>query len=257
MDSWVRDICQRELEQAVVIHDDQSQPGMYDFRVGPIGAPAIAIECVRAMDATLEELWNVGPRRGALKLGVTGDWIGTLTREARFKKLVGLETTLRDCEETGLWNVHVDWRLKRSHPHTFMAFERLGIAWASCVREHGTGKVSLTLDERGGVVDEEGRAVPGWIGEFLRSEAQVDVLSKLSRSNATARHAFVPVGWGGAPWPVESYLTSGVDMLPARPPDLPEPVGSVWIVSMHATHGIRWDGERWRKFEARIDSVAA
>jgi len=30
----------------------------------PLDGPSIAIECVRAVDPALEELWNIGPARG-------------------------------------------------------------------------------------------------------------------------------------------------------------------------------------------------
>ena len=115
----------------------------------------------------------------------------------------------------------------------------------------------MTLDSRGGVVDEQGSALPGWVGEFLRSEAQADVLSKLLRSNAAECHVFIPVGWGGAPWPVESYLSGDLSLVPLTSPDLPAPVCAVWIVSMQASHGIRWDGVAWRVFSATTDPIVA
>ena len=257
VETWAQAICQRELRQDVVIHDDGTEPSMYDLRVGSRAAPAVAIECVRAVDAVLEELWNVGPRRGALTLEVAGDWTVGLIREARMKRLNGLEATLRECERIGITNVHVDWRLRISYANLFAEFDRLGIAWANCFRPHGAGKVYLTLESIGGMVDEEGSAVADWIGSFLRCRAQADVLSKLARSNAAECHVVVPVGWGGAPWPVESYLTDGLDRLPTSIPQLPEPITSVWIASMHATHGVRWDGSKWHRFDARSASVAA
>lgn len=254
---WAQEICQRELRQEVVIHDDGTEPSMYDLRVGPRAAPEIAIECVRAVDDVREELWNVGPRRGALTLEIAGDWTVGLMREARMKRLKGLDAILRDCEGMGIRNVHVDWRLRMTYANLFAQFERLSVAWANCFRPHGSGKVYLTLDSIGGMVDEEGLAVVDWIGDFLRCKAQADVLSKLAASNASERHVVVPVGWGGAPWQVESYLTDGLSRLPTGVPPLPEPVTSVWIVSVQATHGIRWDGSKWHRFDARSASVAA
>ena len=259
VEHWACAICCRELGQEVVVHDNQSHAGMYDLRVGPVSAPLIAIECVRAVDPAFEEFWNIGPGRGPLVLQLAGDWTLTLSRTARLKSrlLPGLEAALRQCEQEGLENVDVDWWLKQTNPSTFAAFERLGITWASCFRKPGSGVVHMTLDSRGGVVDEQGLALPGWIGEFLRSPAQADVLSKLARANARACHAFVPVGWGGAPWHVESYLSSGLAVVPCSSPDLPAPVCAVWIVSIQAMHGIRWDGAAWRTFSATTGSVAA
>ena len=157
----------------------------------------------------------------------------------------------------GICNVQVDWWLKRVYSTLFAEFERLGIAWANCFRPQGAGNVYLTLDSIGGMVDEEGRAVADWIGAFLRSTEQADVLTKLARSNAAECHVVVPVGWGGAPWSVESYLTDGLAILPSGSPELPRPVTAAWIVSMHANHGIRWDGAMWHRFDARSASVAA
>jgi hypothetical protein len=257
VESWARVICQRELRRVVELNDDGSEPRMYDLRVGPRVAPVIAIECVRAMDPVLTELWNAGPKRGALTLRLAGDWTVGLTRRARIKILARLEAALQECERIGISNVHVDWRLKRLQPGLFAEFERLAVSWAGCFRAQGGGKVSFTLESIGGAVDEEGRAVPGWIETFLSAKEQSDVLCKLAQSNAAECHVIVAVGWGGAPWSVESYLTDGLAVLPTEKPKLPDPVTSVWIVSMHATHGIRWDGTKWRRFDARTDSVAA
>jgi hypothetical protein len=257
VEQLAREVCGRELRQEVVVHDDGSQAGMYDLRVGPLDAPSIAIECVRAVDPALEELWNIGPARGPVLLRLAGDWTLTLSRTARLKSRLfpGLEAALKQCEREGLENVHVDWWLKRTSPAAFAALERSGITWASCFRKPGSGLVYMTLDSRGGVVDEQGSALPEWIAAFLRLPAQADVLSKLARSCAGACHVFVPVGWGGAPWPVESYLTSGLTAVPAGSPDLPAPVGAVWIISMQASRGVRWDGAVWRTFSAKTDSI--
>jgi hypothetical protein len=119
----------------------------------------------------------------------------------------------------------------------------------------GTGKVSLTMPGNGGAVDEYGMAVPGWVGVFLRDPDRQDVLSKLERSGAPERHAFLIVTLIGAPWAVESYLTGSLEHLPAQAPDLPAPVTGVWIVLGMGQRGLRWDGNIWKFFDSRGQGI--
>jgi len=102
IEDWARVICQRELDQPVEQHDDGTAPGMYDLRVGAVVGPAVAIECVRAVDATLEELWNVGAIRGPLMLGLTGDWICTLTKREGDSTLLERESIVFQGRD-GAW----------------------------------------------------------------------------------------------------------------------------------------------------------
>ncbi len=71
VEQWAQQIIEKELNCPVVIHDDGSQPGMYDLRIGSAEAPDVAIECVGAVDSVFTETWNVGPGRGPLRLAVT------------------------------------------------------------------------------------------------------------------------------------------------------------------------------------------
>jgi hypothetical protein len=107
----------------------------------------------------------------------------------------------------------------------------------------------------GGVEDSQGAAVPKWVGEFLRNPDRQDVLSKLQRSGATDRQAFVFVTFGGAPFPVQYYLMRELDQPSREAPDLPPPVSGVWIVSQFGQRGLRWNGGAWRLFEARGEEI--
>src|SRR6185369_5947038 len=104
----------------------------------------------------------------------------------------------------------------------------------------------MSLPGVGGAVDEGGGAVPGWISHLLRMPKYHDVLSKLERSGASEKHAFVFVGFAGAPWEVEGYLARDIKRVPTEPPDLPLPLTAVWIMSQTAQRGLRWDEKTWR-----------
>jgi hypothetical protein len=255
-EEWARRIVERELMRDVAFNDDGSKPGMYDLRVGPADAPEMAVECVAAVDPILTETWNVGPAEGPLALALNGDWTITLTPSARVKVIrQRVEPLLRELENRGLRDVPVDRALSWPDPTLFEELESLGVTRASCFRLPGTGKVHLGMEGIGGAVESQGTAVPEWVGEFLRDSARRDVLRKLRRSEARQRYAFVFVTYGGAPWPVESYLTGEFDQLPAEAPDLPPPVTGVWIVSQFGQRGLCWDGVAWRIFEARGEGI--
>ena len=49
VEEWAPEFIEKEQNRKVV-HDDGSQPSMYDLRIGAAGAPDDAIECVRAVD---------------------------------------------------------------------------------------------------------------------------------------------------------------------------------------------------------------
>ena len=129
--------------------------------------------------------------------------------------------------------------------------EGLGVQYASRLRMPGTGKVHWTMEGNGGVIDSEGSALPGWIGEFLRDPVREDVLFKLRRTDAQERWVFIPIVFGGAPWSVESYLTDEFEHLPATSPSLPSPVTGVWVTSTFGKSGVRWDGAEWRLFKVK------
>lgn len=254
---WAQRIIQNELKRAVITNDDGSEPGMYDLRIGPPDASEMAIECVGAIDQTFTETWNVGPAKGPLESSTKGNWIITLANKACVKAVnQHIHQILERLENQGVHNVLVDHRLKSHDAALFQELEPLGIRNALCYRLPGTGKIHLAIEGRGGPVDEQGSSVPEWIGTFLRDPAHQDVLSKLKRSRAAERHVFILVNYGGAPWPVESYLAGELAHIPNQAPDLPPPVTRVWIVSLLGRgKGIRWNGTSWRPFHTRGQGI--
>jgi hypothetical protein len=258
-EEWARRIVEKELGRSVELHDDNSKPGMYDLRIGPPDAPDLALECVGAIDPIRTETWNVSQAEGLLDLALRGDWVIVHTPGARIKAIKKrLEPLLQELEDRGLRNVPVNLALNWDSPVVYEELDSLNITRAYCYRLPGTGKVSLMMPGIGGAPDSQGSAVPEWISEFLSDPAREDVLLKLQRSGAPARHAFVIVSLGGAAWPVEYYLTGALGQLPAEAPRLPQPVTGVWIVSelgQRDQKGLRWDGSAWRRFEARCEGI--
>lgn len=255
-EEWARRIVEKELGRDVIINDDNSALGMYDLRIGPPDLPEVAIECIGAVDSIFTETWNIGPARGPLSFAVKGDWNVEIVATARVKAVrQNLQRLLKELERQGVYNLHVDHRLRRSDAMLFNECESLGITHASCYSINGSGKVYLNMPGAGGAVDKRGSEVPIWLGEFLRDPAREDVLSKLQRSGAKERHAFVIASYLGTPWPVESYLMYELEHVPSNPPDLPAPVTAAWLVSGFGQKGLYWDGRTWRIVETRGEGI--
>jgi hypothetical protein len=255
-EEWARRIAQKQLERIVEKNDDGRLPGMYDLRIGSVDAPEVAIECVGAVDSVFTETWNVGPARGPLSLEVQGDWNIEIAATARVKKVrQNLQRLLKELESRGTPNVTVDHRLRWINEGLFNELESVGITHAHCYRVHGSGKVHLSLPGTGGAVDKKGSEVPSWLGDFLRDPARADVLSKLERSGASSRHAFVIATLSGVPWPVGYYLMGELDVVPSEAPELPPSVTAAWAVPDFGQKGLYWDGSCWRVVEAGGQAV--
>jgi hypothetical protein len=252
VEQWAQHIIQKELNRPVVVHDDGSQPSMYDLRIGAVEAPDVAIECVGAVDSVFTETWNVGPGKGPLRPKVKGDWIIGIAQGADIRKIRRhIEPILQSLEEQEISEVRVGHLLERDDSGLLEELESLDIRYVRCFCMPGTGLVHMTPEGVGGGVDSTGNALPQWTEEFLRDPKQEDVLFKLRHTSAQERWVFVPVTFGGAPWPVWSYLTGELDCLPATEPSLPPPVTGIWVASTFGTHGVRWDSAGWRSFRIR------
>jgi hypothetical protein len=254
---WAQLIIEKELDCRVVVHDDGSQPSMYDLRIGTVEAPDVAIECVRAVDPVGTETWNVGPGKGPLHLAVKGDWMIRIARDARISTLRQLlGPFLRDLEERDVLRVSESILFKRHDDRLLQELDSLGIRHAWCKSMPGTGRVSWTMEGSSGGVDSVGSTLPQWIGGFLRDREREDVLCKLRQTSAQERWVFVPVWLSGAPFSVVSYLTGELEHLPPTGPNLPSPVTGIWVTSTHGERGVRWDGAGWRLFKVKEESSA-
>ena len=242
-----RQVIEQTLQRPVIRHDDGSQSGMYDFRIGPAENPEVAIEVVTARDREVAELFSIG---SSFNLKVNGDWLIWITRHARINALKkDLEPILRMAESQNLLALSVDYKLERNSAGFYQALNTLHITKIECFQMPGTGKVVPRLEPRGGIFDIGAQATSQWVGEFLRHDDRKDVLLKLQRSHAPQRHVFIPVDFSGAPEEVEYYLMRQVEEhLPSASPDLPSLVTDVWVISTKC--GLRWDGTLWQRFEA-------
>jgi len=225
---------------------------MYDLRIGAVEAPDVAIECVGAVDSVFTETWNVGPGRGPLHLKVDGDWTIGITWKTNIRKLERrIEPVLQKLEEQDVSGVRVGHLLKSDNSGFLEELESLDILYVSCFSMPGTGRVHMIPEGVGGFVDSASSALPQWIGEFLRDPEREDVLFKLRHTDAQERWVFVPVTFGGAAWPVWSYLMGDLEYLPPTEPNLPYSVTGVWVASTFGTRGVRWDSAGWRSFRVR------
>ncbi|EJL6759364.1 hypothetical protein NMS84_003654, partial [Vibrio cholerae] len=74
-----KEIISRELGMPVELHDNGSESGMFDLRIGSKIAPLYAIECVGAVERKAMETWNIGPGKGVLSCGSSSNWIVSIT----------------------------------------------------------------------------------------------------------------------------------------------------------------------------------
>jgi len=247
VEDWAKQIVANELGEIVEVHDDGSESGMYDLRIGSKNAPEYAIECVGAVDPVATETWNVGPAKGPLKVNSAGDWIVSIKRSANIKSLNrGIANIIGQCEDLGLTEyTPVDWQLRRFNAELFNALDGFGITSLYMYREAGSSNAHLTMDGGGGPVSQSGDDVVGWVSKFLSSDDKADVVKKLRNSSAKEKHAFIPIVLGGAPWSVESYFFSEMPV-PNIPPKLPEPITGVWITLNGK--GVRYMSGQWHVF---------
>lgn len=132
----------------------------------------------------------------------------------------------------------------------------LGIVHASHGPTAFPGVIYLSIqrsDERTGrLIGTAGDAASSWVGTFLREPARADVLSKLDRSGAADRHAFVVVpSFSTVPADVTDLLWSGGDgHVPTGAPPLPPEVTHVWLAPTWSIgSGLRWSlGDGWKRF---------
>jgi len=250
VESWARSIVANELGAEVVVHDDGSESGMYDLRIGPENSPEYAIECVGAVDPVGIETWNIGPANGPIKVNSSGDWLVTIGRCTNIKLLKRqIANVIEQCECLGLTKfTPVDEQLKRINKELFGTLDKLGITSFHMYREAGSGNAHLGMDGGGGTLSQNSDDLVEWVGMFLSSVDRADVIKKLRDSNAKEKHAFITIILGGAPWNVESYFL-GEMLTPNNLPKLPEPITGVWI-TLHEK-GVSFMDGQWRVFSCK------
>lgn len=246
-EDWAKQVVAKELGEIVDVHDDGSESGMYDLRIGEKNAPEYAIECVGAVNFTATETWNIGPAKGPIRINSAGDWIVSIKDSAKIKSLKrSISSAIGKCEELGLTEyTPVNWELRNFNEDIFNVLNGLGVSSFYMYRAKGSSKVHLTMDGKSGAVNQNADDLVGWVDSFLSSDDKADVVKKLRNSNAKEKHAFIPIILGGAPWYVESIFFSDMQA-PNTPPKLPKPITGVWITSNG--RGLRYMEGQWHLF---------
>ncbi|HVE93876.1 MAG TPA: hypothetical protein VNB24_03070 [Acidimicrobiales bacterium] len=254
-EEWARQMIRHALAVPVVQHDDNSGIAMHDLNILYRGGTVGAVEVTSAADSESIELWNLlnGGRRWVVE-GIAGGWSVGLRPTARARTLKHhLPFVLRRLEHEGIREVRSTGPARTSF-HSVI--DALGVAWAVQSRTDFAGSVYPTIDERsdrvGGMVADDGNALPPWIGEFASHADRAGERRKLEASGAAARHLFVLLpGFCTAPFGVSHLLMRDNPPLPTVPPLLPAAVTSVWVVSTWSGGvGLRWSrSEQWQPFD--------
>ena len=216
----------------VVLHDDQSEPGMYDLRAELGGGRFAAIEVTAAED-----------ERRAADFGALAGGRGFVRApQLKFGWVVYLYEGARISE------------VRRQAPALLVEIERIGATELTAsrgwlddgeledLRERfagcGVDAVHQHLWVDPGVIRMVGPAYATWLSmdpddvvTFVESfvESRPSDVAKLGRSNADERHIFI---WSGVFSTAERELRAlalDVSQLPTRAPQLPLEVTHVWV----------------------------
>ena len=247
-------LIENELNLQVITHDDGSESSMYDLRIGPVGAPKYAIECVGAVDEKTIETINLAYKENPISysysdIKISGDWNVTIEKTARVKKIKSkIPRILEELEKLGIKDfIPVDWQLKRNNLELFNKLSGLKIVSLKKLKDTGNGDINLYCKGRKGSVDGSGEDLANWVENFLMQDSQADVIQKLKSSNAKERHVFIPIVFNGAPLNVEYYFTQDEMPIPALTPNLPNPITGVWLLG-ETGKGIRYTNGKWSLF---------
>jgi hypothetical protein len=258
-EEWARATMSRTLGVQVKQHDDGSRPGMHDLVIEYLDRPSASVEVTAAVDSESLELWQLmNGKEGRWQVdGLRGGWLVAVTPSARHRRLrAELPDLLLELEATAIRYLEP---AHRAGVDLDELARDLGVAsaWQSSETAF-PGSVYLTieqpLDQRAGYVSQTGNALPTWLGDFLHSPAQADVLAKLARSGAAERHAFVLVAsFTTASFAVVDLLIRRDAPLPIVPPELPNEVTDIWVASTWSNGlGFRWSPRSgWLTFDKK------
>lgn len=249
-----------EVEQ----NDDGRRPGMHDLNIVLPEGSFAAVEVTAAADGKSIELWklvNRGFDRWIVP-SLQGGWLLDLEPTARAKRILKeLPALLLEMEQHGITYV-----LRGDGQEAVGSIQerarQLGIVQGDQSPTDFPGSIYLVIDrpseQTGGTIDESGSAVSDWISAFLLDPRQHDVLTKLSRSGADERHAFILIpAFSTAPFGVVDMLWRGLDeVVPRKPPLLPEQVTHVWLMTFwDVGSGLRWSPDQgWQRFARSFDT---
>lgn len=254
IEKTAKELVEKELNLQVIIHDDNSEPSMYDLRIGSVDAPKYAIECVGAVCQKTTETINIAYEKkpvdySSSDIKISGDWNVTIEKTARVKLIKSeIARILMEFENLGITGfTPVDWQLKQSNLELFNTLSRLGVVYLNKLKETGNGDIYLSCKGILGSVDGSGEGLAHWVENFLMEDSQADVIQKLKNSNATERHVFIPIVFNGAPKNVEYYFIQDEMPIPELTPNLPKPITGVWLLGGDGK-GIKYTNGKWSLF---------
>jgi hypothetical protein len=255
-EEWARSLIEQALGTSVVQHDDGSSDGMHDLDIVQDGRPLEAVEVTAVADGASIALWKLLNDHDErwIEPDLAGGWMVRLLPVARGKRIrKELPVLLQALEAIGI----EDLRTGFGSRHTLSRCAAdLGIVGAHQSGTDFPGSIYVTVeppaDRTGGFVADTGDALAEWLGPFLDHDDRTDVRSKLMRSGASARHAFVFFPpFSDAPFAVTDLLMRQDLALPTIAPRLPAEVTHVWAAGGWSSgRGMRWSPTvGWSYFE--------
>ena len=234
-EEWVRQVLESCLKLRVEQHDDGSRSHMHDLTILLSDGRVSAVEVTAAADGESIALWrllNDGDRW--IDKSLRGGWMAELLPTARAKRVRReLPALLRDLEENEVRSLR---GRNTAIAHLKARALDLGVTSLMQGETDFPGSIYITIDlpsdRSGGAVPATGDPLALWVGGFLQDGDRADVRRKLALSNADDRHVVVLVpGFSPAPFGVTDLLMRDDAPLPDLPPDLPEEITHVWMLS--------------------------
>jgi hypothetical protein len=254
---WAKACIERALPEVTVCqHDDGSKPSMYDLTIvypdGSRGAVEVTtaadrkyVELAKALDEKARQ-WQVP--------GLTGTWWVRVLPSARANDLrQQLPGILRGLESDDIADIRGN---RSSHDALVAKLGKLSIVAANHAMTPRDGRVLVTAEQKpelmGGGSPATGDPLATWLGEWLSDPSRPDNVQKVTRSDANERHVFVLVSGFTTNFAVTDILATANAPLPTIPPDLPDGITHVWVMSMWIDwgEGFCWSADDgWRRFE--------
>lgn len=217
----------------VFLHDDQTEPGMYDLRAELGGRRFAAIEVTAAEDERRAADFGALARgRGTVRVPqLQSGWLVYLREGAKIREVKRrLPTLLVEMERAGLTELVTSSGWFGEDLEDLR--ERLWASGVAAVYEHpnpGPGVISMTGAAYATWLSTDPDDVVSFVESFV--ESRPSDVAKLGRSSGDERHMFI---WSGMFSTAEGELRAlalDINQMPARAPRLPPEVTHVWVAS--------------------------
>ena len=230
-------VVRAHLGVEVVLHDDQSEPGMYDLRAELGGGRFAAIEVTAAEDERRAADFGAlaGERSLVQAPQLKSGWVVSLCEDAKVSEVRRqAPTLLSEIERTGATELTVG-RGWSDNSEVEDLRERLAACGIDAVHQHqavGPGVIRMLGAAYATWLSMDPDDVVTFVESFI--ESRPSDVAKLGRSNADERHIFI---WSGVFSTAERELRAlalDVSDLPTRAPRLPLEVTHVWVAGESA-----------------------